>query len=361
MPAPSHAPAPSGPAPSVAGQANWWGRVKNLLSLPRRERLPVAATPADIAWQDNKLQLLRYRQRPQGLAHPIPVLLVPSLINRHYVLDLTPGKSFVEFMVQRGFDVYCIDWGAPTAEDRYITFDDIVDRMVGRALRKVCQLSAQPQAHVLGYCMGGTLAAIHAAAHPERFASLTAVAAPVAFDRAGPMAEWLRSGHFDVDALVRANGVVPSTLLQSSFQLLRPTLPLAKAVNLIDRAWNDKFLDGYLAMETWANDNVGLPGEFYRTYVRDLYQHDQLRSGTFALSGQRVQLSAVCCPVLTVAFTVDSIAPQECCTPLANLVGSVRVQRVLFDGSHVGGMTSGPAAKGLWPQIAAFWSSIPSA
>lgn len=351
-------PAPVTPSVSTSPTASWWGRAKNLITLPKRQRLPVGATPCDVAWQDNKLRLLHYHPRPQGLEHRTPVLLVPSLINRHYVLDLTPGKSFVEFMVQRGFDVYCIDWGTPTAEDRYITFDDVVDRMLGRALRRVCQLSGQSQAHVLGYCMGGTLAAIHAAAHPDHIASLTAVAAPVAFDRAGPMAEWLRSGHFDVDALVKANGVVPWRLLQASFQLLRPTLPLAKTVNLVDRAWNDKFLDGFLAMETWANDNVGLPGEFYRVYVRDLYQRNLLQQGQFALGGQRVQLKALLCPVMTVAFTIDSIAPQECCTPLAELVGSSNVQRVLFDGSHVGGMTSGPAAKGLWPQIAGFWAGV---
>ncbi len=354
MPSPATAPANANVA-----QASWWGRVKNLVSLPKRQRLRVGATPCDVAGQDNKLRLLHYHPRPQGLEHKTPVLLVPSLINRHYVLDLTPGKSFVEFMIQRGFDVYCIDWGTPTDEDRYITFDDVVDKMLGRALRRVCHLSGQSQAHVLGYCMGGTLVAIHAAAHPEHIASLTAVAAPVAFDRAGPMAEWLRSGHFDVDALVKANGVVPWRLLQSSFQMLRPTLPLAKTVNLVDRAWNDKFLDGFLAMETWANDNVGLPGEFYRTYVRDLYQRDLLQTGQFALAGQRVDLRALCCPVMTVAFTIDSIAPQECCAPLGDLVGSSRVERVLFDGSHVGGMTSGPAAKGLWPQIAAFWAGTP--
>lgn len=348
----------SAPAAPAAAKPGWLGRLKNLVTLPQRPRMPVGATPCDVVLRDNKMRLLHYLPRPQGLAVRTPLLLVPSLINRHYVLDLTPGKSFVEAMVQLGFDVYCIDWGTPGDEDRYLSFDEVVDHMLGRALRRACQVSGTAQAHLLGYCMGGTLAAIHAAAHPERVASLTAVAAPVAFDRAGPMSEWLRSGHFDVDALVRATGVVPWQVLQSSFQLLRPTLPLAKAVNLVDRAWNDKFLDGFLAMETWANDNVGLPGEFYRTYVRELYQEDRLQQGRFALAGRRVDLRALRCPVLVVAFTIDAIAPQECCTPLADLVGAQVVKRVLFDGSHVGGMTSAPAAKGLWPQIAGFWMGL---
>lgn len=327
-------------------------RLKNLATLPQRPRPPVGVTPHAVVHREGRWKLLRYDAQPGSLAVRHPILLVPSLINRHYVLDLTPGKSFVEYLVARGFAVYCIDWGAPEPEDRFLTFDDVVERALGRAIRVTKRLSGQPKVHLLGYCMGGTLAAIHAALHPDDLQSLTAVAAPVAFDRAGMMADWLRGGHFDINAMVDATGVVPAGLLQASFQLLRPTLPLAKTVNLIDRAWNDKFLDGFLALETWANDNVGLPGEFYRVYVSDLYQQDRLAAGTLRVAGRPVRLSALRAPVLAVTFTVDSIAPQACCEPLLAWCGSARKELIAFEGSHVGGMTSSPAARSLWPQIA---------
>ena len=335
-------------------------RIRNLMALPKRPKPPVGVTPHTVAWHENKWRLLHFLPRAAGLAHRTPVLLVPSLINRHYVLDLTPGKSFVEFLVQRGFDVLCIDWGTPTAEDRFVTFDDIADRAIGRALGKACAATGQPQAHVLGYCLGGTLAAIHAALHPEKVATLTCVAAPVAFAQAGVMRQWLTEPGFDLDALVNGFGLLPAALLQASFGLLRPTLPLAKAVNLVDRAWNDKFLDGFLALETWANDNVAIPGEFYRTYVRELYQNDALGRGALIISGRAVQLSRIVCPVLCVTFAVDAIAPAACCAPLLAWVGSADKRSIAFDGSHVGGMTSSPAAKGLWPQLAAFWAESPS-
>ncbi|MBK7394710.1 MAG: alpha/beta fold hydrolase, partial [Myxococcales bacterium] len=187
--------------------------------------------------RDNKARLLRYRPRPAGLAAGAPILLVPSLINRHYVLDLMPGKSFVEYLVGLGHDVYCIDWGTPGDEDRYVTFDEIVDGMIGRALAAVCKTSGAERAHVLGYCMGGLMVAIHAAVRPARVASVCAVAAPVRFADDGLLSAWARTPTLDLRVLVDSLGNVPWQLLQSSFQLLRPTLPLSKAVHLLDRAW----------------------------------------------------------------------------------------------------------------------------
>ena len=105
-------------------------------SLLGRKAPAVGQTPADVVHAENKWRLLRYRPRASGLAFTTPLVLVPSLINRHYVLDLLPGKSFVEYFVARGHDVYCIDWGTPGDEDRYVTFDDVCDRYLGRALRK---------------------------------------------------------------------------------------------------------------------------------------------------------------------------------------------------------------------------------
>ena len=102
-------------------------RLFNLASLLTRKRPPVGSTPADVVHSENKWRLLRYR-RKEPVRFKTPVLLVPSLINRHYVLDLLPDKSFVEWLVARGHDVYCIDWGTPSDEDRYLSFDDVCAR-----------------------------------------------------------------------------------------------------------------------------------------------------------------------------------------------------------------------------------------
>jgi polyhydroxyalkanoate synthase subunit PhaC len=330
-------------------------RWSNLLGLLTRPKPVVGATPYDVAWEENKWRLLHYRARPQGLAHQTPLLLIPSLINRHYVLDLMPGKSFTEAMVAWGHDVWTIDWGTPGPEDRYVSFDDVCDRTIARAL-KVCAPTGQ--AHVLGYCMGGTLAAIHAAVRPEKVASLIAIAAPVRFHDDGLLSRWTNSKSFDIDALIDACGNAPWQVLQSSFQLLRPTLPLAKAVGVLDKAWNDEFLDGFLALETWGNDNVSLPGEFYRRYVKDLYRADGLVNGTFSLSGQPVRLGNLKCPVLAVTFEHDNIVLPDSAAALLDLVGSKEKKRIHLPGGHVGAVVSRAASKGLWPQLSQWLGAV---
>jgi polyhydroxyalkanoate synthase len=332
-------------------------RLRNLVGLLRRPRPKVGVTPSEVVWHENKWRLLRYRPRPEGVAHPTPVLMVPSLINRHYVLDLLPGKSLAEYLVRSGFEVYCIDWGNPGPEDRFVSFDDVVDRALGRALYRATEAAPDRRAHVLGYCMGGTLAAIHAAVHPRHFASFVALAAPVRFHDDSLLSIWTRTEGFDLDALVDATGNVPWQLLQSAFHMLRPTLTLQKAVTLIDRAWNDEFLDGFLALETWGNDNVSIPGEFYRRYIGELYQRDLLLTGAFTLSGRSVDLAALTCPTLAVTFEHDNIVPAPSAAALLDAIGSTEKKHLHLAGGHVGAVVSKHAAKTLWPQLNEFFAS----
>lgn len=336
-------------------------RLKNLAGLWARPKPAVGTTPADVVWTENKWRLLRYR-RPEGAPRrETPLLLVPSLINRHYVLDLLPGKSFAEAMVAAGFDTYCIDWGSPTDEDRFVTFDDIVETALGRAIRKVAGTVPHRKTHVLGYCMGGTLAAIHGAVHPEHIASFIALAAPVRFKDPGLLAAWTQTKTFDVAALIAGAGTIPWQLLQSAFHMLRPTLALSKAVSLLDRAWNDEFLDGFLALETWGNDNVSLPGEFYRTYIEELYRRDALVDGSFMLAGRRVRLDEITFPTLAVTFEHDHIVPASSAAALIEHVASPDKVHLHLPGGHVGAVVSKHAAKGLWPQLVAFYERFDAA
>ena len=331
-------------------------RAFNLATAWRRKPV-VGATPADAVFAENKWRLLRYRTRPEGAAYRTPLLLVPSLINRHYVLDLMPGKSLVEWLVQAGHDVFVIDWGTPTDEDRYLSFDEITGRYLGRALRQTCRIANAPKAHVLGYCLGGTLAAIHAAAYPERIASLTALAAPVSFENDGLLAIWTRSKTFDVDALVDGGGNVSWQLMQTSFNMLRPTLGLRKAVSVVNRAWDDQFLDGFFALEAWGNDNVSFPGECYRRYIQALYRDNQLALGTFTLNNRPARLENVRCPLLTITFEHDNIVPWRSASLLHEQARSQDKEHLHLAGGHVGAVVSRAAKKHLWPQLSAFWAA----
>jgi polyhydroxyalkanoate synthase len=281
---------------------------------------------------------------------------VPSLINRWYVLDLATGRSLIEWLGAQGHEVYCIDWGTPRPEDRFLELDDVCDVAIGRALRRSARTSADGRVHLLGYCLGGTLAAIHAAARPERVATLLALAAPIDFRQGGLLARWSTAPSFDVGALVDALGNVPWPLMQASFHLLRPTLALGKSVALVDRAWDDEFLDGFLATERWGNDNVSFPGAAYRRYIEDLYRDNRLIAGTMALAGRTARLEAITCPTLAVSFTGDHIVPAASSAALIDRVGASDRQRLELAGGHVGAVVSRRAAERLWPTLHRFWA-----
>lgn len=319
-------------------------------------RPAVGQTPADVVHTENKWRLLRYRTSARERRHRTPVLLVPSLINRHYVLDLTPGRSFAEFMCSRGHDVFIIDWGTPGPEDRYLEFDTICDRYIGRALRVCTRLAGTEKAHLLGYCLGGTLAAIHAAARPERVRSFVALAAPIDFHDDGLLSLWMQPRFFDVGAVVRAFGNVPWPLMQASFQLLKPTMNLVKGVSLIDRAWDDEFLDGFLALEKWGHDNVSFPGAAYQRYIEALYHRNELLRGEFCLSGRPARLESITCPTLAVTFKDDHIVPWRSAAVLLEKVGAAETKHLDLRGGHVGAVVSRKAADGLWPALSDWWA-----
>jgi polyhydroxyalkanoate synthase subunit PhaC len=316
----------------------------------------VGSTPARVVHHENKWRVLHYRRTAPPSAGARPVLLVPSLINRHFILDLGPRRSVVECFLELGRDVFLVDWGAPDDEDRYVTFDDIADRAIARALRVTLRESGADRAHLLGYCLGGTLAAIHASVFPDRIASLTALATPIDFHDEGLLSRWVRTESFDPAALVAATGNVPAAMLQATFQLLRPTLPLAKAMRLLDRGGDERFVDAFAALETWANDNVAFPGAAYRTYVEELYRKNGLVRGTMTLAGRPARLDAIRCPILSIAFPDDPIVPIESARALARLAIHADVSTIERPGGHVGAVVSTGARRDLWPEVVAFFA-----
>ncbi len=315
---------------------------------------PVGQTPHTVVWTENKWRLLHFAPQHRRFARPI--LFVPSLINRWYVLDLGPSRSLIEWLVAQGHDVYCIDWGTPGPEDRYLTWDDIGGKYLGRAVRIVARKSTTEDVHILGYCLGGTLAAAYVAAFPAHVASLTALAAPVDFAAAGIMSLWTRTPTFDVAALIEAFGNVPWPLMQASFRMLKPTANASKIVHLLDRAWDDEFLDAFLATERWGNDNVSFPGACYARYIEELYRGNRLVDGTFTVCGRPARLTSITCPVLAVAFADDHIVPVASASPLIDLVQSRDKQIVVDRGGHVGAVVSRKAADRLWPALQSFWA-----
>jgi len=310
--------------------------------------MAIEPTEKDVMLRDGSARLLRFRGPRSGR----PILLVPSLINRWYVLDLRPGASLVEALVAAGLDVWCLDWGVPEDEDRYLAWEDILARL-DRAARFVQRTTNLPRLSVLGYCMGATLSAIWAALHPERVASLIDLAGPIDFSRAGQLAHLIKRDWFDVDALTDAGNVAP-TLIQSGFTALRPTQSFAKVVGFLDRAHDPAARAAFDALEHWASDNVPFPAAAYRTYVEELYRGNALFNGTHRVAGRSANLAAITAPTMVIAAERDAICPVDAARALLDRVSSAQKELLVVPGGHVGAVIGSRASKVLYPAIAKF-------
>lgn len=311
--------------------------------------MQLAPTPRDSLFSEGTATLYRFRASEVSSGRA-PVLLVPSLINRWYVLDLRPGASLARALVDAGFDVYCLDWGVPEAEDRYLDWDAVVGR-VGRMVRRVQRESGALRVGLLGYCIGGTLAAIHTALEPDSVAGLVNLAGPIDFAEGGFLAHMVNPRWFDPQAIADA-GNVSAQQMQSGFVALRPTAQLGKWLSFFDRLGDPERLEAYQALEEWASANIPFPGAAYAKYIRDLYQENALARGEHHVAGRRVRLGDIRCPVLTVVTDRDVICPPPAAQALNDLSSSSDKSLLVIPGGHVGAVVGGSAPKQLYPKLA---------
>lgn len=307
-------------------------------------------TPRSTVLEDGHAALYRFTP-PESAARgdSPPVLLVPSMINRWYVLDLRKGASVAESFVAAGLDTWCLDWGAPEANDRYFTWADAIARL-DRMVRKVRRETGRKQVTVLGYCMGATLASVHAALHPELYAGFVNLLGPIDFAHAGMLGHMTDPRWFDADAIAEAGNVAPHQM-QAGFTMLRPTQQLAKWVTVSEKYLDPAFREGFEALETWASDNVAFPAAAYATYIGELYQRNLLVQSRHHVEGRQVNLKNITCPVLTVAAEKDTICPPNAAVALNAAVGAADTKILSVPGGHVGAVVGSKAADKLYPAL----------
>jgi polyhydroxyalkanoate synthase subunit PhaC len=309
----------------------------------------IGATPHDELWRDGAARLLRYRGAGSGPPVGPPVLLVASLINRPWVLDLLPGRSVVEKLLEGGLDVWLLDWGTPRAEDAGRDLAGYALDRLPRAFDEVARIAGATP-FVLGYCMGGTLALLAAGAERIAPAGIVALATPVALHDEGLLSRWCRTPGFDPSEMRRAYGNIPPYLLQPAFKMLDPVGLISKWVHLDEKIGDEAFLGFFLAMESWLEDSVSFPGDAFVDWV-ELYRSDGLARGGLELGGARIDLGRVRCPLFNVMAEKDYITPPASSEPLEKLLrGPYASERL--KGGHIGLSTGGEAHKRLWPAVA---------
>ena len=328
------------------------GRLAQVPTLAQRaQRVRKGVSPSEIVYEEDRLKLRHY-QREDKPKFRTPVVVVYALVNRPYILDLKPGRSVVAHFIERGFDTYLVDWGVPTYADRHLTFDDYVNGYLSNVMDYLRERTGVESLNILAYCMGGTMSAMFSALHPERVKNLILMAAPIDFSgRDGLLNVWTQQEHFDVDKFIDAFGNCPADFLQSSFLLLRPIGNLVeKPVNFIENLHDDKFIDDFLTTETWLNDNIPVPGEIFREFVKYLYQKNLLVRNRMPVGKHIVNLKDIVCPVLNIMAGKDDLVPCSQGMSFTDLVGSTERKTILLEGSgHVGLAIGGRAQKEVWP------------
>jgi len=295
-------------------------------------------------YQENKLTVWKVNKPSQ--AGKAPILMIPAMINRYYIMDISKENSLCKAMSDNGSPVYIIDWGQATPEDRWITFTDIFLKTMKRVVSKVTN-DAGDKPVLFGYCMGGIISVIYASMFSDDIKGLIALTVPIDFHKAGVMAKWTDKKYLNTSNVVDALGNLPPDMIQNSFVALKPAKWVKKWETVWKKQDNEKFMDSFFTLENWVNDNIPFPGGIWQEYIQWLYQENRLFNDELFIGKYKASLKNIKTPLLTIIAQEDHIVPRESAEPLHALAGSDNKTVKYFSGGHVGIITSPK----LFPQL----------
>jgi polyhydroxyalkanoate synthase len=323
------------------------------LALVNPPEVKVGITPHEVVFTENKLRLLHYNAVVEKPC-PIPIIMVFALVNRPYILDLKPGKSVVEVLLKKGIDVYLIDWGSPRDEDKNLNLDHYINRYIKKVVERVRKISGSDKVSLLGYCMGGTMSAMYTALYPEDVENLILMTAGIDFRvEEGMLNLWGDKPNFDVDKFVDAYGNVPPEFLQTGFLIMKPIQNMvSKYISFYENIDNEDFVENFLAMEKWVNDNIPVAGEVFREFIKYCYQENLLVENKLRINGKLVDLRKISCPTLNLIAEHDHLVPPASSVVFNDLISSKDKDTIIYPTGHIGLSVSSKSLKDLWPRVA---------
>ncbi|MCF8476959.1 MAG: alpha/beta fold hydrolase [Pseudolabrys sp.] len=339
----------TGGANFVQGSRNWLDDVSRLATgrpAAGTEKFVVgkdiAVTPGKVVYRNHLIELIQYAPATETVFAE-PVLIVPAWIMKYYILDLSPQNSLIRYLVERGHTVFCISWRNPTADDRDLTMEDYRQRGIMASLDAIDAIVPNRKVHATGYCLGGTLLSIAAAAMArvgdDRLASITLFAAQTDFTEPGEFGLFIDHSqmHF-LESLMWNKGYLSADQMAGAFQILRSN----------DLIWSRLVRDYLMGERTpmidlmaWNADSTRLPYKMHAEYLRRLYLNNDLAAGRFSVDGRLVALQNIRAPMFVVATERDHVAPWRSVYKIHQLTDT-DVTFVLTNGGHNAGIVSEP-------------------
>ena len=302
----------------------------------------VGITPGKVVLQNRLMELIQYTPTTETV-HPEPILIVPAWIMKYYILDLSPHNSLIRYLVDQGHTVFCISWKNPGYEDRDMGMDDYLDLGFHAALDAVNAIVPKQKVHATGYCLGGTMLAIAAAAMArdgdERLASMSLFAAQTDFSEPGELALFIDESQLNLlEAQMAETGYLKASQMAGAFQMLRSyDLLWSRMVNeylLGDRApMND--------LMAWNADATRMPAKMHSQYLRRLFLNDDLSEGHYPVRGKPVSLGGITLPTFMVGTVTDHVAPWRSVFKLHQM-SPAEITFALTSGGHNAGIVNPP-------------------
>ncbi|HEX6118511.1 MAG TPA: alpha/beta fold hydrolase [Dongiaceae bacterium] len=301
-----------------------------------------AAAQRPVLWREGTTLLRDYRTAPDTAAPRL--LVVPSLVNRYYILDLEPDSSFLADLAGRGYAPFVVDWDAPSAEEQGF---DLTRYIAGRLEGALDAVKRQPGGPivVIGYCMGGNLALALALRRQQDVAALACLATPWDFHADGETQARLIGGiGGQMAPLFQALGEMPVDVLQSLFASLDPLSILAKFRRFADM--EGEHARKFVALEDWLNDGVGLAAPVARECLTQWYGENSTARGQWLIAGEPVKPENLRVPALAMVPSADRIVPPKSALGLAQRLP--RCETLTPASGHIGMMVGGSARAKVW-------------
>lgn len=306
-------------------------------------------TPSEVIEMKGKFNLLHYKS-DHAPKHKTPLLIVYSLINRHYILDLLPNVSVIKNLQGQGFDIYATDWGTPKSFDKDLSVETYAEEYVENAVNKIKEITNSDKVSLLGYCWGGLFALIYTYAHQENVKNLILHATPVDIDKEKTIIEnW--TAHLNADNLVDTFGNIPGWLLNLAFLIRNPVEAILKYPRYFSEPRSIDEIMQFFAIEMWLYDSRDIIGEVYREIVDQVYRKNLFIKNKMKVGSNILNLKNITIPLLDIVGTRDDLVPPSASTSVINAVGSTDKKLIEFPTGHVGLCISNRAHEKLWPEV----------